>query len=265
MSIYSDDFYSLQILGAYNSAKVYCSIFCNILTPSSIIDVGCGRGAWLKAFADSARDSNQNLSTYGVDGPWNSADKLVLDVTEYHSLDLNNLNALKLNKKVDLVISVETAEHLYPNSTKVFIDNLCSMSDAIIFSGALKGQGGLYHFNERFHSDWATFFKKNDYIVYDIFRPKVWGRIDVAYWYQQNIYLYVRNSSVVHKLLSEKGILPVENLSFLDCVHYTAFKDRGSFLGIFKQWAQEKLPPKITIFLSNFKARLTSAKVSDGN
>jgi hypothetical protein len=259
MTIYSDGFYINQIDGAYSSARFYSSLLERLLAPSVIVDVGCGRGAWLKAFSDAANTSGRAVRTCGIDGPWNSKDKLVFDVTEYHSVDLNRLHESGLREKADLVISVETAEHIFPESTGQFINSICSFSDVVVFSGAFKGQGGLYHFNERLHSQWAEYFGRNGYSVYDLFRPIVWGRSDVNYWYQQNVFLYVRDGSEAQVKLWSEGILPQKNLKFLDCVHYLAFQERSTILGLLKKLAQEKLPPGLTIFLSNLKAKLRGA------
>lgn len=257
MSIYSDEFYINQVGKAYHSARAYFELINLIFLPRSIVDVGCGRGAWLQAFSDWYPDGDRScIPMYGVDGPWNSKDKLLLKSAEYITADLNKLGSLGLKLKVDILISVETAEHIYAKSTESFIETLCQMSDIIIFSGAFKDQGGLYHFNERLHSDWANHFLSNNFSVYDFFRPSLWGRDDVSYWYQQNVFLYVRNGTKYQELLKEKGIMPVKNIRFLDCVHYEAFRARSTMVGFFKQMAQKKLPPKLIIFLSNLKYKI---------
>jgi hypothetical protein len=255
MSIYSDEFYEQQVSKAYRSASVYGSILKKYLNPTKVMDIGCGRGAWIKAFRDIYEESNSNLEFYGVDGPWNSRDKLIVEVKDYFSIDLNNLKDLDFNSRVDLLISVETAEHLYPGSTESFVDRICSLSDVVLFSAAFLGQGGLCHYNERRHSDWASLFIRNGYSVYDIFRPLVWGDENVNYWYQQNVFLYVKNGSRVIAHLNNFGFTPVVNIRFLDCVHYDAFQQRGTLAGLLKHMAQKLLPPGVTISLSNIKSR----------
>jgi hypothetical protein len=256
MSIYSDEFYEQQVNKAYRSAFVYASILKKYFNPQQIMDIGCGRGAWLKAFSEINKNSNVNLEVYGLDGPWNSKDKLIINVNDYFSIDLNQLKNFEFNKKVDLIISVETAEHLYPESTESFINRLCDLSDVILFSGAFLGQGGVHHFNERKHSDWASFFIKNGFFVYDIFRPLVWGDSNVNYWYQQNVFLYVKSGSPLINNLSKYGFDPIVNFDFLDCVHYKAFENRSTFVGLLKQKAQNVFPASLTILLSNIKSRL---------
>lgn len=224
--------------------------------PTSVIDVGCGRGAWLKAFKDFAEELNVKQVSIGLDGYWNSKSDLILEDVEYQSLDLNNLNFFQFKNKVDLAISVETAEHIESRSTEKFINRLCELSDVVIFSGAFKDQGGLFHVNERAHSDWAEFFLNNDFSVYDIFRSRVWGRNEVNYWYQQNIFLYVKNGSIPSRTLESLNIKPLENFLFMNCVHPQAFTDRSSVFGQFKHLAQKKLPAPLVIAASNLKKKL---------
>lgn len=64
------------------------------------MDIGCGRGAWLKAFSEIYKNSNPNLEVYGLDGPWNSEDKLIVDGNNYFSIDLNKLQDFKFDKKL---------------------------------------------------------------------------------------------------------------------------------------------------------------------
>lgn len=256
MTIYSDSFYLNQISGAYCSGKIYADILRGVFIPKTVIDIGCGRGAWLKAFKDSAEESDVQQMSIGLDGFWNSKDDLILQEVEYHSIDLNSLNTYDNSCKVDLAISVETAEHIASSSTEKFVDKLCALSDVIIFSGAFKGQGGLFHVNERKHSDWAEFFLRNDYGVYDFFRSRVWGMTEVNYWYQQNVFLYVKNDSNIAHALADLKIHPISNTNFMDCVHPQAFADRSTFFGQFKHMAQKKLPASLVLAASNLKKKL---------
>lgn len=256
MAIYSDGFYLNQVSGAYYSGKIYADILKDIYVPAAVIDVGCGRGAWLKAFKDSANESNVQQVSTGLDGSWNSKEDLILQDVDYHSIDLNNLNQYDQPSRADLAISVETAEHIASSSTDKFISKLCQLSDVVIFSGAFKGQGGLYHINERRHSDWAELFHNNGYDVYDFFRSRVWGLKEVNYWYQQNVFLYVRKGSAVESILLNLNIHPISNIEFMNCVHPQAFDDRSSFFGQFKHMAQKKLPASLVIAASNLKKRI---------
>lgn len=101
----------------------------------------------------------------------------------------------------------------------------------------------------------GKFFIKNGGSVFDIFRPIVRGDNDVNYWYQQNVFLYIKNNSPVIRSLGDCGLNPVVNISLLDSVHFEAFENRSTFVGLLKQAAQNILPASLTIMLSNIKSR----------
>ena len=63
MEKYEESFYNSQIAGSLRSAKLMSKHFSSIYTPSSVADIGCGRGAWLKAFGDNG--ANELI---GIDG-----------------------------------------------------------------------------------------------------------------------------------------------------------------------------------------------------
>lgn len=94
-------------------------------------------------------------------------------------------------KPFSIAQSLEVAEHLYAEYAENFVRTLTSLSDIILFSAAIPHQGGTHHVNEQPPAYWADIFKKYDYVCFDIVRPKVWENTKIAYWYRQNIMLYV--------------------------------------------------------------------------
>ena len=213
---YNDQFYKDLTEGSYKSAKPFVSILSNVsINPKKVIDVGCGRGPWLKAFSDSG-----SKELVGIDGDWVRKEDMVDKKIKFHSVDLSS-NVIKnpVNKKFDLAMSLEVAEHLKPEQAITFVNYLTSFSDSILFSAAFTGQGGTDHFNERPHSYWAKVFETNGYLPYDLFRSKVWENQDVEVWYRQNTFLYLKRNSKFEKKFKEKGIKSISELSLMDCIH----------------------------------------------
>jgi hypothetical protein len=60
----------------------------------------------------------------------------------------------------------------------------------VCFSAAVPFQGGTDHINERWQDDWAAMFASHGFKPYDLVRPNVWDRAEVAPWYAQNLLLY---------------------------------------------------------------------------
>lgn len=153
--------------------------------PQSVLDIGCANGAWLKVCKDlGARE------VLGVDGI--SVDKKFIPESEFVLHDLRKV--LTLNKKFDLGICLEVAEHLPAETADNLIHTLTTNSDFILFSAAVPGQGGQYHINEQWPQYWHLKFKANGFVAFDILRDRFWNNDNVLWWYKQNMVFYVKSS-----------------------------------------------------------------------
>jgi hypothetical protein len=70
---------------------------------------------------------------------------------------------ISVDRKYDLAISVEVAEHLPPNAADIFIESIVKASDIVLFSAAIPFQGGTNHINEQWPEYWNKLFNKNGY------------------------------------------------------------------------------------------------------
>lgn len=199
--IYDNAFYAEQAEGSYRSAlKVLSVVLKQLGSPASILDVGCGVGTWLHA----AQELLTSCEIQGVDHPGVLNQKL--QIPKEHFLERDLSTNLQLNRRFDLVISLEVAEHIDPEKATTFVGNLTRHGDCILFSAAIPGQGGTHHVNERFPSYWIEKFKAEGYTCYDTIRPELWLDPEVAFWYQQNILLFARQpESTLEGLRSFRG------------------------------------------------------------
>jgi SAM-dependent methyltransferase len=217
-NFYTDQFYSNQVDYSIQSARIYAKIISELLAPCSVVDFGCGRGTWLKAFKEQGA---QYL--LGLDGPWNNQSKMVDPEIIFKEQDLNKEIRLENKKKFDLALSCEVAEHLEPCNSETFVKSITRHSDAVVFGAAYTKQGGQNHINERPHSFWAELFIKCGFQPFDIFRSVVYGNPKVCYWYQQNTFLYLREGTPLIQTLKDRGYSPLLNISFMNCVHPELF------------------------------------------
>jgi len=228
MSVYNDNFY-LDNRTRIKSAEEFLSHLFKYYKPKSLVDVGCGRGAWLKVA--------QNLGVnnlLGIDGKWNR-EKLILKNTKKSRVKFiyKNLNHFfKVDKKYDLAICLEVAEHLNSSSAVNLVKSIINLSNAIVFGAAYNMQGGVMHINEREHSYWGKLFLNNNFIVFDIFRPNLWKRNNISFWYRQNTFLFVKKKSKIIKILNKNNIYPLSNTDFMDCIHPELFYRRVGEQGI---------------------------------
>jgi len=210
--IYGKDFFDSQFQGSLASARVYLGRLRSVWSPSSVVDFGCGRGAWLAAWRELGVKH-----LVGIDGEWVSGDTKRSDAMQFLPYDLNN--EVKLAERFDLAMSVEVAEHVEPRSSDTFFRSLSNLSDAILFGAAFTGQPGANHINTRPHSFWASKFLASGYQIFDLFRPQFWSDERVEPWYRQNTFMYVKPAHPLAKALIAAGERPSADARFVDAVH----------------------------------------------
>jgi SAM-dependent methyltransferase len=181
---YDDEFYETLDAEVSGSAAAVVPIVVDLLRPTSVLDVGCGRGTWLAAFARFGA-----ADVLGVDGSHVAPGDLEIASTSFLAHDLTR--PLRLGRRFDLVVSLEVAEHLDESVASEFVGSLVAHGAAVLFSAAVPGQGGAGHVNERWPSYWAARFAEHGYLPIDAVRPKIWTDSRVAFWYAQNTLLYV--------------------------------------------------------------------------
>lgn len=163
----------------------------------SAVDVGCGVGTWLHHLTTLGI-----TDVIGVDGPWVPPDTRMISGDRFIA---NNLGEpLHLARRFDLAISLEVAEHLQPVRAEDFVGSLCGLSDLILFSAAVPGQGGLGHVNEQWPKYWHRLFRQRGYDCLDGLRAQIWDDAEIPYWYRQNILVFV-NSSKPSALVNING------------------------------------------------------------
>jgi hypothetical protein len=212
---YSADFYIENQGNSYNSAKKVVPLVCDLLAPSSVVDIGCGSGAWLKAFSEGGVHTIQ-----GIDGPWVDHESLLINPDFFQCRNLED--GLDLDERYDLAVSLEVAEHLPEAFAGEFVRQLTLLSDVILFSAAIPHQGGTQHVNEQWQSWWAEKFRKHNFLPIDYVRPRIWDLDDVSFWFKQNLFLYVKNERLQQNDLSLLAALKDQPV-IMDIVHPRLF------------------------------------------
>jgi SAM-dependent methyltransferase len=239
---YSSTFYENQQDGSRSSAQLVLPIIFDLVNPKSIVDVGCGVGTWL-----AVAKTLGATSLVGYEGEWIRNVKLAAPGLDVRAADLEM--PLKFNKKVDLVMCMEVAEHLSSARSGSLVGDLCSASDFVLFGAAIPGQGGANHINEQWQSYWASIFDKNHFAMLDIIRPALWRNRSVEFWYRQNTFLYV-NRSRLNELDIRTGPTPIIDIGHPDLVEA---KSRERSIGmIFAELRAAIFAPMV----NSLKARL---------
>jgi SAM-dependent methyltransferase len=225
---YDREYYDRFHQGVRSSAQVVVPLIVELLHPRSVVDVGCGTGTWLKVFEE------QGLGDLcGFDGEYVPETSLEIPADRFVAADLRL--GVNVDRRFDLAVSLEVAEHLPEGSAVDFVQSLTRLAPVVMFSAAIPHQGGLGHVNEQWPDYWQELFRRCDFMAVDCLRPKIWENPDVRVWYAQNILLFVEHAhldshpelkseyersrdrplSIVHPTMFERGLRPWSHLERL--------------------------------------------------
>ena len=183
-SLYPADFYADRRQHTLHAARRILKALPDGLARDRIADIGCGTGTFLAAGLElGARE------VFGMEGEWVTPSMLDDPRIMFEPVDLEQAFN---GPQVDLVLSLEVAEHLSPARAGSFVHDLVAMAPAVLFSAAIPGQGGVGHVNEQWQSYWAGLFAAKGYRAHDVVRPRIWTDEAVPAWYRQNVVLYLR-------------------------------------------------------------------------
>src|SRR2546423_3721759 len=157
---YSDRFFDSIEDGSLSSARVVVPMVMDLFAPGSVIDFGCGRGAWLRVFHDSGVDR-----IHGIDGPYLDRNRLLIpeECFEPHDLSTSYSRALRY----DLAICLEVAEHLPESAAAVIVKSLTRAAPVVLFSAAVPGQPGTNHINAQWPEYWRDLFRGEGFTLVD--------------------------------------------------------------------------------------------------
>lgn len=220
------------------SAEQIVPILLEIFNPSSVLDVGCGNGSWLRTFKENGIND-----CLGIDGVHIKKETLEIPFENFRAINLEN--DFELNRRFDLCICLEVAEHLNNNISEGLMRNLIMHSDNIIFSAAIPHQGGVMHINEKEPQFWQNLFNKNGYHTYDIIRKKIWNDPNINWWYKQNLFVATKK---------KLNGLPSENIDFI--IHPALFFQTVKQLEMIKYAKITELPKFIArSFINTFSGK----------
>jgi len=185
------------------SARVVVPMVVALTHPSSVLDVGCGRGAWLSAFREQGIEN-----VVGLDGDYIKPSTLKIPADRFRPTDLSGKFKVPENR-FDLAICLEVAEHLPAANSLHLVRQLASASAQVLFSAAPPGQGGEGHINCQPLSHWRKIFEELSFRMLDPFRPRLRDNRSVEWWYRQNMVLFATPSAIDgNPSLAECGEVP---------------------------------------------------------
>lgn len=176
------DFHNLK------SPKIIAKEVYPILQPSTVLEVGCGIGTFARAFHDLGSD------VIGLDGPWVERRLLRKYLNENQFIETNLTKKFDLNRRFDLVVCLEVAEHLPRESAALLIEGIVKHGDVILFSAATPQTWfDSSHLNNQWPNYWASKFKAKGFVMHDVLRHIFFKNPDVFPWYRHNMFLVTKD------------------------------------------------------------------------
>jgi len=230
---YTVDFYESVNQRASETAKLVFEILNKYVRVNSIVDAGCGSGAWIRTALEEGLEKAYGLDlTSSIDLINKNSDfKEQLDSGRIELIERDFVsNPISEFPKADLAVCLEVLEHLPPSTAESLVARLTEASDFVIFSAAQPGQGGTYHINEQELRYWVDQFAKYDFEPFDPFREILSESNFVPRFYSLNMLLLVSKEalSAGDKIIDRTSLLDVkvtdfqqlDKKSFLEKVRY---------------------------------------------
>jgi SAM-dependent methyltransferase len=172
--------------------------------PRTLLDVGCGRGVWLRAWKQRGV-----ALVVGVDGAYVDRPTLHVRPEEFVPADVSL--SFDLGRRFDLVECLEVAEHLPESAADALVSNLVRHGDVILFSAAQPGQGGEHHVNEQPLPYWIRKFRERGYVAFDHPRAAVRAVEGVEPWYRYNAMLFASEAGAARlSSVARARLLPAD-------------------------------------------------------
>ncbi len=171
-----------------HAANVVSRLLLDARRIASVLDAGCGIGTWLQAFETAGV-----VDVLGIERE--IIGEQFLKVASHKIVHSDLRDGLFLDRKFDLSLCLEVAEHLEQEHASTLVSILARHSDLILFSAAIRGQGGIHHVNEQPLTYWSALFEQEAFEIVDCIRPVIWNDQKIPAWYRQNVVLFVKRDS----------------------------------------------------------------------
>ncbi len=182
-----------------SAAKIAGKIY-ELFKPGTMADLGCGCGVYGYQFQQLGA---KVLALDGVVPPKEHAFPL--------DFILANLAEPLVNRpeKFDLAICFEVGEHIEPERSDVFLQNVTQFSDRVLLSCAPPNQGGHFHINEQPKRYWVKKMSERGFL----YNRVLTGKLQEAFRVDPPAHLWMSSQISVYGKVGEFEVVE-KNMPF---------------------------------------------------
>lgn len=184
--VYDETFYEEPHQKKAQSAAIVAEIILRNLTFKNVFDIGCGIGLFISEMA------KKGVEAIGCDYSESAIANSCTNVTIFKA---DASKRIVVNRKFDLVICFEVAEHLADKHSNQLVDSCVRHSDSVLFTAAPPGQGGVGHINEQPYEYWIQKFENSGFMHDNELSMKLQSEMrtqNVVSWLADNIMFFKR-------------------------------------------------------------------------
>jgi SAM-dependent methyltransferase len=151
LEVYDDEFYRSNQEEGLKLAEWFVPLLRDTFQFNSLLDIGCGTGHYLLACQKMGI-----ADVFGIEGSPFAFKHLLVANSLVVKHDLRQ--PYTFNRRWDLAISIEVAEHIDDIATDNYVKILSDGADVVVITAAPLGQGGTRHVNEHSRDWWIDKF-----------------------------------------------------------------------------------------------------------
>lgn len=156
--LYTPEYYESLKMRAWR-ASIIASAVVKVFNPATVIDVGCGDASILGCL------SSFGVDVCGIEFSENVIAYLCIPRERVMFGDMRQPFWISLNRVGRLVLCFNVAEHIDPDCTEVFLDNIVLFGDQILFASMDKFEGSPRVVNCRKTDFWEESFVKRGFQI----------------------------------------------------------------------------------------------------
>ena len=185
-AFYDPSFFDWQAERAAQSARVVVPRLIELARPRSVVDLGCGTGAWLQVFREHGVED-----VVGIDAAYIDREQLLIPAELFVAADLAAPPAF--DRRFDLALTLEAAHCAPPDASETIVHALSTYAPVVYFASAVPNQGGGPGPTRRWPRYWSDLFAREELECYDVLRAELWEHPQVDWWYAQNGLIFARD------------------------------------------------------------------------